>query len=98
MEGIALLVPGMLVALAYLLHPLVSKNLDAPWDRFELLGSDGETSDERERPTRSVGSDHPSTGPDAKRAMTDGGRVCHCCGAVVDGDYLYCGECLTPRV
>jgi len=95
MEGVALLAPGVLLAIAYLLQPLVSENLDAPWDRLELLGNDDSTTDGQGQSTRS---DRPMTGPDGRRAMTDGGRVCHCCGAVVEGDYLYCGECLTPRV
>jgi hypothetical protein len=98
MEGIALLVPGTLLAVAYLLQPLVSENLDAPWDQLELLENNGSTGNDQTRPVRSVRGDQSMVGPDGKRAMTDGGRVCHCCGAVVEGDYLYCGECLTPRV
>jgi len=30
--------------------------------------------------------------------VADGGRVCHNCGAYVEGDYLYCAECLMPKV
>lgn len=98
MEAIGLLVPGLVLALAYILHPLVSENLHAPWDQLELLGSAGSTEDDSEQSRQSAGATRPSARPEGRRAMTDGGRVCHCCGAVVDGDYTYCGECLTPRV
>jgi hypothetical protein len=98
MEGLRWLVPAMVLALAYVLHPLVSENLDAPWDQLELLGSSGSTDDDGEQSRQSARASQPSARPEGRRAMTDGGRVCHCCGAVVDGDYTYCGECLTPRV
>ena len=92
MDGTALLVPGALVVLAYLFHPLVSDDLDTPWERAGLLGGGSDSVDGPEE------ADHPRTGPNGRRAMTDGGRVCHSCGAHVEGDYLYCAECLTPRV
>jgi hypothetical protein len=95
MEGIALLVPGAVLSVAYLLQPLVTDDIDAPWDRFELLDSESEDSTQPDNATRQRTA---ATGPDGRRALTDGGRVCHSCGAYVDGDYTYCGECLTPRV
>jgi hypothetical protein len=95
MEGVVLVVPGALFALVYLLQPLVSETTDRPWDQFELLGGDGTTAEDRTGTTQVAAA---PTEPEEARAMTDGGRVCHSCGAVVDGDYLYCGECLTPRV
>jgi hypothetical protein len=89
MDGVVLLVPGVVLSIAYLLQPLVAENIDTPWDRFDLSGDNGETT-----PAESA-----ATVSDSRRAMmTDGGRVCHNCGARVEGDYLYCGECLTPRV
>lgn len=98
MEGLRWLVPAMVLALAYILHPLVSENPDAPWNQLKLLGNSGSTDDDGEQPRQSAGASQPPARPEGRRAMTDGGRVCHCCGAVVDGDYTYCGECLTPRV
>jgi hypothetical protein len=90
MVGIALLVVAVVLCLAYIVEPLVTKNAKVPWDRF---GRDGSHSTEK--------SDQPTGRPvdsSEQRAMTDGGRVCHNCGSYVEGDYLYCAECLMPRV
>lgn len=92
MEGIVLLVPGLVVTLAYLVQPLVSEDPDAPWDRTDGYGNHSDAGEEQ--------SSTPQPAAEAvdRRAMTDGGRVCHNCGSLVEGDYLYCAECLMPRV
>jgi len=89
MEGIALLITAMVLALVYILHPLVSENLDTPWGKLGTYPED-------ESPGETTPPNGSST-PD-RRPMTDGGRVCHNCGSYVEGDYLYCAECLMPRV
>lgn len=91
MEGILVLVPGAVLTLVYLAQPLLRKNLDTPWDQIDILRSEGDSTEESS--TRATAPDQES-----RRAMTDGGRVCHNCGTYVDGDYLYCAECLMPRV
>lgn len=104
MEATVLLVPGVVLSLAYLLEPLVSKNITAPWDRLETLGKDDTSSESapstEQRPTDATesGTQPPAADTGHRRAMTDGGRVCHNCGSYVEGDYLYCAECLMPRV
>jgi hypothetical protein len=100
MDGVLLLIPGAVLSVVYLLQPLVAstENLDAPWAQFEFLNRDDETDDNTVDSTVTATPQPQMAGPNGKRAMTDGGRVCHSCGAHVEGDYLYCAECLTPRV
>ncbi|WP_302081445.1 hypothetical protein [Salinibaculum rarum] len=88
MEGTVSLIPALVLALAYILQPLVSTNLDTPWRKFWTFSRE---------PSGETSPPNGSSSPD-RRPMTDGGRVCHNCGSHVEGDYLYCAECLMPRV
>jgi len=74
----------VVVSLAYLLRPVLADDPTALWDSgWWLSADDGPTDDTREA---------------AGRAITDGGQVCQNCGAAIDSDFTYCGECVTAVV
>ena len=87
--GIALWV--VLATTILLLPPLLRSDVRPYHDRQNWFTS-----------TRRDGADRQAAesdaGQSAGRPVADGGRVCHNCGAYVEGDYLYCAECLMPKV
>lgn len=92
MDGSALTFAVVVLAFVYVVHPLFARDIDAPWDQIDLLDRDSGSTQPRS------GTGTNTAVGESRRAMTDGGHVCHNCGAYVDGDYLYCAECLIPRV
>ncbi len=76
---------GVVVSLAYVLQPLVVDDPASLWD------SDWWPADEQD-------GTETTTAEQRGRAIADGGQMCQNCGAPLDGDFTYCGECLTPVV
>lgn len=73
---------GVLLLGAFILEPLLRSE-----DELEPLV--------RERPgTRNLSGPHDPQRDQPIR--TDGGITCQNCGAVVDEEFDYCGECATP--
>jgi hypothetical protein len=84
------------LAIVLLVPPLVRDDVEPMAETWPILerwtdeSADAETSAQ-------TGESDPALTPGG-RPIADGGRVCHNCGCYVDGDYLFCGECLMPKV
>ena len=81
------------MAVLLLLPPLVQDEVTPLSEQWPTLDwwprSDHETA---------AASDRDAAMTPGGRPIADGGRVCHNCGSYVEGDYLYCAECLIPKV
>jgi hypothetical protein len=94
MDLLVALAPWAALAILLLVPPLVRSDEPPIAERWSVLerrstGHDDGTKAEAAEATATTSGGRP---------MADGGRRCHNCGAYVDGDYMYCGECLMPKV
>lgn len=87
---VVLLAAGAVV-LAYLLQPLIATEITPVWDRVAWLPDAKDQSGDRTTA-------RPADAPRDRLAIADGGRTCYNCGARIDDEFRYCGECLTPVV
>jgi hypothetical protein len=92
MELLVALALWVALAAVVLLAPLVGNEV-TPMTETRSMLEWGPTGREDDGPNAETTASTPDGRP-----MTDGGRRCHNCGAHVDGDYLYCGQCLMPKV
>jgi hypothetical protein len=94
MEVLLGLALWVVLAVVLLLPPLVQKDvksLSETWPVLEWWPA------ESAKKQTTAQAETASAATAGGRPMTDGGRVCHNCGCYVEGNYLYCAECLMPK-
>lgn len=90
---IAFLLLWVVVSLALLVPPLLRDDPESLASKHDWFpGPSTESGDDV------TTADEPPTGRRDTLAITDGGYECRNCGATMDGTFVYCGECLTPRI
>jgi hypothetical protein len=81
------------LAVLLLLPPLVQDDVKSLTEQWPTL--DWWPRRDQDSPAASDGDAAMAPGG---RPIADGGRVCHNCGSYVEDDYLYCADCLMPKV